>query len=306
MNGPCYLKNAVTGINTNSNIIGGRLISAFAAQSISAAASSSSVTSSAPAFTSLAAVTTAAPSTATVTRTVGNTDSVTVTTTISNTGYQCACTPTSVFVASSSSTSSNAPAATATGALSCPANNGATYTSSCGSVYAIECAADRYGNDIQGGFAPANSLESCLAACDVTPGCVDVSYVIGGGCYMKSSIGAIRENSNIYGGRQISGCTTRKLRLHRKRVAPVEPKKPVAKRAGYFGPDFTFTQSKVTATQTSTALATVSTTSVPVSGTATSTAFTLASATVTTTTSVPTTVYRIVSITTCPTASPTI
>jgi hypothetical protein len=47
-------------------------------------------------------------------------------------------------------------------------------------------------------------------------------------------------------------------------------------------------------------------TSTPLSGTATSTSYTLASTTVTTTTSVPTTVYSIVSVTTCPTASPTI
>jgi hypothetical protein len=171
-----------------------------------------------------------------------------VTTTISSTAYQCACTPTSTPSSFGSS-----------GALSCPASNGATYITPCGAQYVIECGADRYGNDIANGLTYTNNLEACLAACDITPGCVDVSWVIGtpGACYMKGSAGAVRQNSNIYGGRQVSGCTSSKLKLHRKRVAPVQPKKPLGKRAGYFGPDFTFTQPHVTATQTSTAFATV-------------------------------------------------
>jgi hypothetical protein len=123
---------------------------------------------------------------------------------------------------------------------------------------------DRYGNDIPGGLAYTTSYGACLATCDLTAGCVSVSYVMGtpgssSACYMKGSVGAIRANSNIIGGRQISGCTVRKLKLHRKRVAPVEPKKHLAKRAGYYGPDFTFTQAHVTATRTAIALATVST-----------------------------------------------
>jgi hypothetical protein len=122
---------------------------------------------------------------------------------------------------------------------------------------------------VENGLAFTKSLNECLAVCDVTAGCVDVSWVVGspGPCYMKGSIGAIRENSNIFGGRQISGCTTSKtvrrtarpLKLHRKRVAPAEPKKPLGKRTGFFGPDFTFTQSYVTATVVSTAVTTVST-----------------------------------------------
>ena len=53
-------------------------------------------------------------------------------------------------------------------------------------------------------------------------------------------------------------------------------------------------------------LLTNNSTSTPISGTATQTAFTVASATVTTTISVPTTVYNIITVTTCPTASPTV
>jgi hypothetical protein len=115
---------------------------------------------------------------------------------------------------------------------------------------------------VENGIAQTNTLNACLAICDITAGCVDVSWVVGtpGTCYMKGSIGAIRENTNIFGGRLISPCTnTRKLKLHRKRVAPIQPKKPLGKRAGFFGPDFTFTQPHVTATITATAFATVST-----------------------------------------------
>ncbi|CAN9311043.1 unnamed protein product [Alternaria alternata] len=139
-----------------------------------------------------------------------------------------------------------------------------------------------------------------------TTGCVNVSWVIGnpGACYMKGSIGAIRNNSNIIGGRKLSGCVA--LKLHRKRVAVAAPKQKLAKRAGFYGPDFTFTQDRVVATATGTVRTTVTTTSTPISGTATQTAFTVASATVTTTTSVPTTVYNIITVTTCPTASPTV
>jgi hypothetical protein len=74
---------------------------------------------------------------------------------------------------------------------------------------------------------------------------------------MKSSSGAIQSNMNVIGGRQLSGCST--LKLHRKRVAVAAPKQKLAKRAGFFGPDFTFTQSRVTATATSTIRTTVST-----------------------------------------------
>jgi hypothetical protein len=108
-----------------------------------------------------------------------------------------------------------------------------------------------------------NTLKQSLRACDNTAGCVDVSWVVGtpGACYMKDSAGAIRANSKIRGSRQIYGCiTTSKLKLHRKRVAPIAPKKHLlAKRAGYYGLNYTFTRARVTATHASTALATVST-----------------------------------------------
>ncbi|KAI4947330.1 hypothetical protein J4E91_006682 [Alternaria rosae] len=339
INGPCYLKSAANSAGSNSNIIGGRLVrivsssaapasstapasssavaSSPTAVSLSVAVSSSAVVSSSTAISSSAApsssmvtssrisssispsFSSAATSSAPVTSAAPapGPSTVTVTTTVSNTAYQCACTPASVFTTSSSPTSSSAPAASPTGATSCPGSNGSMVTTSCGAVYAVECNSDRFGNDLENGLVYTDTYEQCLQACDNTTGCVNVSWVIGkpGACYMKGSIGDVRTNSNIIGGRKLSGCSN--FKLHRKHVV---------KRAGFYGPDSTFTQAQVTATSTATSRTTVTTTSTPISGTATQTVFTLASATIISTTSVPTTVFNTFSVTTCPTASPTL
>ncbi|KAL1794350.1 hypothetical protein ACET3X_007771 [Alternaria dauci] len=292
--GPCYLKSSINGARSNSNVIGGRLISIVSTSvaPTSSVATSSRITSSSPvAATSSTSVTSAAPT--------PNPSTVTVTTTISSTAYQCACTPTSVF-----STSSSAPVPSSTTAVTCPGSNGSIFVTSCGASYAVECSADRYGNDLPNGLVYTDTYEQCLQACDKTAGCVNVSWVIGkpGACYMKGSIGAIRDNVNIIGARKLSGCVP--LKLHRKRVAVPAREQKLAKRAGYYGPDFTFVQERVVATATATVLSTVTTTSSQTFGTATQTAFTLASATVATTTSVPTTVYNIITVTTCPLALP--
>lgn len=125
---------------------------------------------------------------------------------------------------------------------------------------------------VENGLVYTDTYEQCLQACDNTTGCVNVSWVIGkpGACYMKGSIGDVRVNSNIIGGRKLSGCST--FKLHRKRVAFAAPKvklnkraavddskAKLEKRAGFFGPDFTFTQAQVTATSTATARTTVTT-----------------------------------------------
>ncbi|KAF1945267.1 hypothetical protein EJ02DRAFT_338816, partial [Clathrospora elynae] len=223
---------------------------------------------------------------------------------------------TSTTVVTATPVSSSAPAATSTtvpssapgstsGPVSCPSSDGVTYTSACGAVYVIECAADRYGNDITpNGVAQASTLNQCILACDNTPGCVDVSWVLNGACYMKSSIGDIRQNSNVAGARKISGCTSSSKNLHRKRVAPVVERK-LAKR-GVYGPDYTFTSTTVTATQTSTAVSTVRTTVTPTpTGTTTTTVYSVASTTSTVTATARATVFNTVNITTCPTARPT-
>jgi len=56
---------------------------------------------------------------------------------------------------------------------SCPDSNGHSYTAASGAVFEIECNVDHQGGDIA--TTSANSLQECIAACDSTPGCVDVS-----------------------------------------------------------------------------------------------------------------------------------
>ena len=200
---------------------------------------------------------------------------VTVTTTIGGTGYQCACTPTgSLASGPASSGAASTPAASATpgASLDCPASDGTTYASPCGATYKIECYSDRYGADstclpeknedlfadlfvVPGGTSYANSLDECIADCDSTAGCIDVSYnpESPGPCYKKSSVAAIRQNDNIFGALQVTKCTSTKLKLHRKRVvrSPFTPRKVIQKR-GVYGPDFTYTQGTTTVTQTTT------------------------------------------------------
>jgi hypothetical protein len=110
-----------------------------------------------------------------------------------------------------------------------------------------------------------NTLGECLKACDDTPGCVDVSYVAGtpGPCYMKGSIGDVRINSNIWGGRKLSECTSSsKFKLHRKRVMHNQGSAaPIQKRGIPYGPDFIYyPPPPVTETQTSTTVITTGTT----------------------------------------------
>lgn len=98
ISGPCYLKSGTgSGKVTASNIIAGKLVKVL-------------------------------PTSA------GSGPTVTVTTTISNTQYQCACTPTAF------------PTATP---VTCPADNGNVVTTTCGAKYVVECASDRYGNDCE-------------------------------------------------------------------------------------------------------------------------------------------------------------
>jgi hypothetical protein len=74
------------------------------------------------------------------------------------------------------------------------------------------------------GTAFTNTLNECMEACDRTTSCVDVSYSSGtpGACYLKSSAGDIHRNSNIWGGRQLSGCTSQTSKLKRSEVLPLD------------------------------------------------------------------------------------
>jgi hypothetical protein len=91
----------------------------------------------------------------------------------------------------------------------------------------------------------AATFDECMNLCDKKSGCVDVAYS-GKACYFKGGLGEPNQNPNVWGAVQLSGCTTsKKLKLHRKRVQPV-------KRQLVFGPDFTFTQGIATVVSTAT------------------------------------------------------
>lgn len=82
-----------------------------------------------------------------------------------------------------------------------------------------------------------------------------MSWVVGspGTCYKKSAIADIRRNDNIFGARQLTGCTASgNIKLHRKRVvrASTESEKNLQKRSGFYGPDYTYTQESSTVTKT--------------------------------------------------------
>ncbi|KAH7081189.1 hypothetical protein BKA63DRAFT_561748 [Paraphoma chrysanthemicola] len=190
--------------------------------------------------------------------------------------------------------------------LICPYAGGKTYTSDCGATYRIECGTDRPGNDIAGSLPYVDNLNECAEACDNTPGCVDVSYNPGtpGPCYLKAVVGEARVARNIWGARQLSSCTTNKLKLHRKRVVHDNSvKKPVQKRAMSFNPEFTYTAGLTTITKTSTTTITTTTTTVTPSrsGVSTTTAYTTAYVTANVTRAVTSTVSTKVTATTCPT-----
>lgn len=192
---------------------------------------------------------------------------ITVTTTVSNEQYKCQCT-----------------LAPTVAQVTCPQDNNSTYTSECGAQYVIECYADRYGDDLPNGYSQQPTLADCIEDCSDTPGCVDISWVVGGACYKKGSYAAIRENDNIWGARQISGCTASSSpsmrKLHRKRVVRSDPeRKPkaplsnlqtwgfgkrddaegLAKRGIAYGPDATYVPGVTTVTRTSAATVTVTT-----------------------------------------------
>ncbi|KAF1832328.1 hypothetical protein BDW02DRAFT_581333 [Decorospora gaudefroyi] len=311
VNGPCYLKSAANNdANTNSNVIGGKYVGP-APSTTSSPMTSSPMTSSAVSSTAMSpiVVTSSAPA-----------STVTVTINMGSTAYQCACTPVGGLISSPSltplpppsTTTSSAPVATTPATISCPGANSTIYTSQCGSAYAIECGIDHFGGDLPNGMVSVNTLNECIRSCDLTNGCVAVSWVAGtpGPCYMKGSVGPARMEASVWGARKVFGCNRPPvLRLHRKRVvsAPGEKQLQLLFGAGYFAPDHTFTQERVTHTATVTVATSTASSTVTGPGTiTTTTAFTQAAATVTSNVNVQNTVFQIVSVTTCPLALPTI
>ncbi|OCL01495.1 hypothetical protein AOQ84DRAFT_402234, partial [Glonium stellatum] len=97
----------------------------------------------------------------------------------------------------SSSTSASASAAAI---LSCPGSNGISYIAANGVSYTVQCYTGHSAGDMSMSYQPR--LESCIAACESTSGCVVVSWVPGspsGPCYLKSSAGAAVSNGGAWG-----------------------------------------------------------------------------------------------------------
>lgn len=95
-------------------------------------------------------------------------------------------------------------AGTTSSQVSCPSSNGATFTAANGESFIIECGSDRPGNI---NMIYTANFATCIDACAVYTGCVDVSYVSNnaGACYMKSSAGTPNTgNSAVWGARQVS------------------------------------------------------------------------------------------------------
>lgn len=89
--------------------------------------------------------------------------------------------------------------------LSCVENksNNTIYTSVDGDTYAIECGAEYQGGDT----ASTNGVtfEQCIEACQGVSGCIDVSYVPGGGqCYMKSQLQTKVDAPNVWTARKLT------------------------------------------------------------------------------------------------------
>lgn len=104
-----------------------------------------------------------------------------------------------------------ASATTPTPPISCPASNGANYTTTTNLTFAIECGVDFAGGDLVaqnvGSTAPNGNgdlwLQNCIEACGSTQGCVGAS-LSGSTCYMKSQLGTASNNSVITGIRLLS------------------------------------------------------------------------------------------------------
>ena len=78
-------------------------------------------------------------------------------------------------------------------AVICPQNNGMVYQSG-GRSYTIHCSRDYFGGDLS--LVTASTLELCIAKCDATSGCIDVSHT-GNQCYLKNKLSVLSGNQNV-------------------------------------------------------------------------------------------------------------
>jgi len=100
--------------------------------------------------------------------------------------------------ATATTTSTGAGATSTSGnTLSCPGSDTQTYTSN-GKNFTIECGLDHQGGDLTS--LTVSGLQGCIDACATNSQCVD-AVLSGTACYLKSSLGAAVQNSNLAGAR---------------------------------------------------------------------------------------------------------
>ncbi|OJD35635.1 carbohydrate-binding wsc [Diplodia corticola] len=222
--GSCYLKSSVGTAISNNAVLGAKLITSSPSSStsasssgtsstvgVSSSASSSSASSSSTSssFTSSSSTvssstvssSTASSSTASSSTVSSSTASSSTSTASSSTSTASSSTSTassSTSTASSSTTSSSATPSSST--ISCPTSDGKTISGPRGQKFLIECGTDHQGGDMGAPTYPG-SFAACVAQCDATDGCVDVSYVSNGPCYLKGTLGGSLANAGIWGAK---------------------------------------------------------------------------------------------------------
>ncbi|KAI1266095.1 WSC domain-containing protein [Xylariaceae sp. FL1019] len=108
---------------------------------------------------------------------------------------------TTITSESGTTTSSQAPTSTS---LSCPGDDGATYTSA-GKVFQVQCGKDHAGGDLN--TLSTDTFSGCVDACAATSGCV-VLALRGNTCYLKSSVGEVVQDSGILGAILVSAVSS--------------------------------------------------------------------------------------------------
>lgn len=104
------------------------------------------------------------------------------------------------MIVASGSVTSTSPSSTAV--LSCPDDNGATYTTSDGAVFEIVCYLDDPGTNLE--MVYESTLVDCVEACDSVAECVGFVWQSNANgynnpCYLKSAVGIVADDT-IWGG----------------------------------------------------------------------------------------------------------
>lgn len=78
--------------------------------------------------------------------------------------------------------------------VSCPSGDGTNFTTPDNATFAISCAGDYNGKDLNMVYV-SNGIQECVKTCGKTAGCVAVS-LSGSACYMKSTVGTLIASGN--------------------------------------------------------------------------------------------------------------